>query len=138
MRFLYSDPVLAWRAAVPPIGWGLMRAASTQAFSGGEMPDWWLDGLRANFARPATLLTYRSEMFNIEGELHAAKISVPTLILHGDDDRLAPVAIGRYLDTVIPDSRLIETPGGSHMIPVTHADPLADAIVAFELETGTE
>jgi non-heme chloroperoxidase len=136
MRFLYSDPVLVWRASVPPIGWGLMQAASTRAFSGGEMPDWWIDGLKANFARQNTLLTYRSEMFTFDGELKPEAIGVPTLILHGDDDLLAPVAIGRYLDTVIPDSRLIETPGGSHMIPVTHAEELADAIVAFQVETS--
>jgi pimeloyl-ACP methyl ester carboxylesterase len=112
-----------------------MEAASTQAYSGGEMPDWWLDGLKANFARKNTLLTYRGEMFTIDGDLEPEQITLPTLILHGDDDRLAPVAIGRYLDEVIPGSKLIETPGGSHMIPVTHAEELADAIIAFEAAT---
>jgi pimeloyl-ACP methyl ester carboxylesterase len=49
----------------------------------------------------------------------------------GDDDRLAPVSIGRYLHTKIPNSTLHEIEGGSHMLPVTHAAKMADEIAAF-------
>ena len=58
-------------------------------------------------------------------------IALPTLILHADDDRLAPVAIARYLHTLIPNSKLVEYPGASHMLLVTHAADLADRIVGF-------
>jgi len=132
MKFLYSDPVLAWRSRVPPITDGLIAVSSEQAFSGQPQPDWWIPGVQANFARPETVLTYRGEMFSIEaGGFHAERIAIPTLLLHGDDDRLAPLAISEYLATVIPQSELRVTPGGSHMLPVTHAEALARAIVAF-------
>ena len=77
-------------------------------------------------------------MFQLaEGEpLDAFRIDLSTLLLHGDDDRLAPVAISEYLDTVIPNSQLIVTPGGSHMLPVTHAEALADAIALFATESA--
>lgn len=137
MRVLYSDPVLRWRTAVPPLGIGLMRAVSEQAFSGQPQPAWWLDGLRANFSDWDTLVTYRSEMAGVgsdaesSSEFPADRVGVPTLILHGDDDRLAPIAIARYLHSVMPASELVEVAGGSHMIPVTHAPLLADRIAAF-------
>lgn len=40
---------------------------------------------------------------------------MPTLIIHGDDDRPPPLAIGEY----------------SHALPVTHPEKLADWIVSF-------
>ena len=136
MTFLNSDPVLRWRVAVPSTGVFLMRAGSDMAFSGGPQPDWWLDGLRANFERWDTLLAFRGEMSGVSAasvaaDFDPAAIDVPVLILHGDDDRSAPVEIGRYLDTVIPGSALVELEGGSHMLPVTHAAWIANRIAAF-------
>jgi len=133
MRLFYSDAVLRWRTRVPPLGVRLMEVLSDRAFSGGPQPDWWLAGLRANFSRWGTLLTYRGEMMSIGSSLKPAKIRAPTLLIHGDDDRLAPIAIARYLATTIPGATLEEFPGGSHMLPVTHSAELADQIVRFSL-----
>jgi pimeloyl-ACP methyl ester carboxylesterase len=139
MGFLNSGPVLAWRAAVPSTNVAMMRALSGVAFSGGAQPDWWLTSLRANLARPETITAYRSEMSGIVDSsaeagpprFAADTIAVPTLFLHGDDDRLAPVTIARHLHTQIPNSKLHEIAGGSHMLPVTRADEVADLIAAF-------
>ena len=59
------------------------------------------------------------------------KLELPTLILHGDNDQLAPVSIARYLHELIPNSRLVEFAGGSHMLPVTHAAEIAEEIAEF-------
>ncbi len=132
MRVLYSDPVLAWRRRVPAVGRGLIEALSMQAYSEKPMPDWWIPGLVANFARLETLLTYRGEMFTIvEGDFDPTRISMPTLLVHGDDDRLAPVAIATYLGSVIPSAETRIVPGGSHMLPVLEAELVADAITSF-------
>jgi pimeloyl-ACP methyl ester carboxylesterase len=136
MTLMNSEPVLRWRAAVPPTGVALMRAGSDMAFSGGPQPDWWLEGLRANFERWGTLMAYTGEMggvasASIDATFDPESILQPVLILHGDDDWAAPVEIGRYLHTVIPRSELIEIEGGSHMLPVTHAAEIADRIAAF-------
>ena len=135
MRFFYSDGVLRWRNSIPPMSVGLMQVLSNEAFSDGPQPTWWLDGLRANFSRWDTLVTFREEMFGMTPESVAdfdlAKIQVPTLILHGDDDRLAPVSIARYLAPRIEGARFVEYPGASHMLPVTHADEIAGEIAVF-------
>ena len=124
---------------MPPLATGLISALSAVAFSEGPMPDWWIPGVVANMQRPETVEAYAGEMFHLADggdEFPADRIAVPTLLLHGDDDRLAPVSIARYLVTVIPGAELQEVAGGSHMLPVTHADAMADAIVAFEAGTG--
>ena len=57
-------------------------------------------------------------------------------LIHGDEDRNAPVAIARYLSTVIPNADYMEVAGASHMLPVTQPDVLAKAIRAF-VDGGT-
>ena len=43
------------------------------------------------------------------------KIAVPTLVMHGDDDRLIPVADGHAFAAAIPGARLITYPGVGHV-----------------------
>jgi non-heme chloroperoxidase len=143
MKLMNSEPVLRWRVAVPVTGVTLMKALSQIAFSGQPQPAWWLEGLRGNFARWETLMAYVGEMSGIPGDGDAgpaafapATIELPALILHGDDDQLAPVEIGRYMHSLIPNSELVEYPGGSHMLPVTHAADMADRIAVFSAPPG--
>ena len=136
MTLMNSEPVLRWQWAVPPMGVALMEAGSHMAFSGGPQPAWWLEGLRANFGRWDTLAAYSGEIRGVSGasinaKFEPASILQPVLILHGDDDQAAPVEIGRYLNSVIPRSELIEIKGGSHMLPVTHTKEIAERITAF-------
>ncbi len=106
------------------------------AFSGQPMPEWWIPGVVANFQRWDTFLTNRGELFGLDPDagFDYGEIDVPTLLLHGDDDRLADIAISRYLVTLIPDATLLETPSGSHMLPVTHAPEMAGQIVSSGAE----
>jgi non-heme chloroperoxidase len=133
MALLYSEPMLYWRAAVPPVSRGLQSVLSDVAFNSGPQPDWWANDLAANFSRFDTVLTYKGEMFaDIETEgFVPGSIEVPTLIIHGDRDQLAPVEIGRYLASKIPHAEYVEIVDGSHMLPVTHANQLAEAIREF-------
>ena len=101
-----------------------MGVLSDQAFSGKAQPAWWMEGLVENFSRWETVLVYRAEMFapiNAEG-FAPDQIAVPVRILHGDDDRLAPVGIRRYLSEQIPGASYSEIAGGSHMLPVTQPE----------------
>jgi len=128
-----GDAILRWVGWVPPAGAALQRVVSVEAFSGQPQPDWWITNLAANFATPHTRTSWVAEGAAIasSGEFRAHELAVPTLLIHGDDDRLAPLAIGEYVHAQIPGSRLEIVPGGSHMLPVTHAGQLADWIVAF-------
>ena len=133
IRILYSNPFVRWRSTVPPVSRALQSVLSDAAFSGGPQPDWWKEDLAANFSRWATLLTYRNEVLSDidPNGFDPALIKQPTLIVHAEDDQLAPVAIGRYLAVKIPDADYREIPGASHMLPITHANALSKLITRF-------
>jgi pimeloyl-ACP methyl ester carboxylesterase len=58
--------------------------------------------------------------------------TVPTLILHGDADRiLPPEATSRRQAKLIKGARLVELPGGPHGVLWTHADRVNSELVAF-------
>jgi pimeloyl-ACP methyl ester carboxylesterase len=132
LAWLFSDPVLAWLHAVPPLARGLRAGISRVAFSDGPQPDWWLPETNANFARPGVAQTWRNEgdAFATTPLPDPTGLPLPVLVVHGTDDRLAPVAIGRELARRAPQARLVLVPDGSHMLPVTHVELLADEILA--------
>jgi len=132
VAWLFSDPVLAWLHAVPPAAHGLRAAISREAFSGAASPDWWLPTLNASFARPGVARTWREEgaAFMVGPIPDPTGLALPIVVVHGTDDRLAPVAIGRELARRAPHARLVLVPDGSHMLPVTHGELLADEILA--------
>ncbi len=47
---------------------------------------------------------------------------IPTLVLSGTHDRIAPPASGRALATAIPGARYIEYDDAGHGLPIQHAD----------------
>jgi len=42
-------------------------------------------------------------------------VRVPTLILHGSEDRIVPREVPSYLAAMIPTARLVEVPGAGHL-----------------------
>ena len=61
-----------------------------------------------------------------------ARIDVPTLVLHGDDDRILPLAVtaGRTHE-LVKGSRLVVVPGGPHGLTWTHASEVNRAMLEF-------
>jgi len=60
------------------------------------------------------------------------KNNVPTLILHGDADRiLPPDATSRRQAKLIKDCKFVELPGGPHGVLWTHADRINSELVKF-------
>src|SRR5688572_8576872 len=60
------------------------------------------------------------------------KNTVPTLILHGDADRiLPPDATSRRQAKMIKNVKYVELPGGPHGVLFTHADQINSELVAF-------
>ena len=54
-----------------------------------------------------------------------------TLILMGDDDQIVPLANGKFLKTLIPNSELIVMEGGGHLFLLSHKDESVSAISEF-------
>lgn len=61
-----------------------------------------------------------------------AKIDVPTLVIHGDDDQIVPYAIsGKLTAELVPDATLLTYEGGAHGLPDTARDRLHADLLAF-------
>ena len=61
----------------------------------------------------------------------AASIRVPTHVIHGARDVLAPVAAGRWLATAIPGAVLLEIPDAAHIPFFTHRDAFVRTLETF-------
>ncbi|HSY14587.1 MAG TPA: alpha/beta hydrolase [Jatrophihabitantaceae bacterium] len=60
------------------------------------------------------------------------KIDVPTLLVHGDADRILPYpATAARLPGLIKDLELVTVEGGPHNIAWTHPDEVNDALLTF-------
>ncbi len=57
--------------------------------------------------------------------------TMPTLLLHGDQDGSAPIAGARVTAAAIPASRLVEYPGQPHGLFLTERDRLTGDLLAF-------
>lgn len=61
-----------------------------------------------------------------------AAITVPTLIVHGDADRIVPIGVsGEQSATLIAGSRLEVLPGAPHGLTATHGDKLNALLLEF-------
>lgn len=63
-------------------------------------------------------------------------IAAPTLVLHGEDDPLIPVAHGHATAAAIPGAKIKTIPGWGHDLPVDLADEIAAAIAAHAKGEG--
>ncbi len=59
------------------------------------------------------------------------RLRVPTLICHGTNDEVVPVANARLLEEKIRDSRLELFEGGSHLFFIEEADAVNERLLAF-------
>jgi non-heme chloroperoxidase len=61
-----------------------------------------------------------------------ARIDVPTLVIHGDADRIVPLeAAGARTAKLVKGARLVVVKGGPHCITWTHADEVNSELVSF-------
>jgi pimeloyl-ACP methyl ester carboxylesterase len=60
-----------------------------------------------------------------------AKLALPTLVIHGDNDPLIPLEAGIMTARTIPSARLEIIKGMGHALPTPHWPQIIDAISAF-------
>lgn len=61
-----------------------------------------------------------------------AKVDVPALVIHGDDDQIVPFSVGGQRSAqLIQDARLIVYEGGAHGLPDTERDRLHTDLLVF-------
>jgi non-heme chloroperoxidase len=63
------------------------------------------------------------------------KVSVPTLVIHGDADAIVPIeGSGMRTHRAVPHSKFVRVSGGPHGLNVSHAQAFNDALLAFLAE----
>src|SRR3989454_550724 len=97
--------------------------------SEGVRDSFWLQGMMAGF--PASYFCIKAFSETDQSE-DLKKIDVPTLILHGDDDQIVPIA-----DSALLSARLVERAtlkvykGASHGLCTMHKDQVNEDLLAF-------
>lgn len=110
----------------------LPGAFADPAFANDEAIDRYWELLRYPGNRAATIERFATPPDNA-APARLARLTMPTLILWGSEDRLIPASSGRWLADHIPGSRLIIYPGIGH-IPMEEAADRSAADVATFLE----
>lgn len=59
------------------------------------------------------------------------QISVPTLVMHGDEDRMVPVENGKLLAARIPGAKFHLIPGAGHIITTDQPEVVDDEVLRF-------
>ena len=116
-NFYNSDPLLGNRVSkeVMHASWNL--AASASATASLACVSTWIEDFRKDVAR----------------------IDVPTLVIHGDEDRIVPLASsGERTAKLIKGARLAVVKGGPHAITWTHAEEVNAELLSFLGESATQ
>jgi class 3 adenylate cyclase len=68
---------------------------------------------------------------------HLPAISVPTMVIHLEDNYMVPPVFGRYIADSIPGARFALVAGNDHMFMRHYADPVIDVVERFVTGTRT-
>jgi len=97
--------------------------------SQGLRDTFWLQGMQAGFNAVYECIKVFSET-DLTEDLR--NIDVPTLILHGDDDQIVPIADSALLSAKIVKNATLKVYGGApHGMPATHKDQINADLLAF-------
>ena len=120
-------------------GWGRATGGTFELLAPGRVADdrfrsWWIRSSRLQLDSDQVAQILRVTM---ERDLRPllSQITVPTLVLHREENRFIEVGAGRYLAEHIPSAKFVMLPGGDHHYFVGDLDGLADEIEEFL--TGT-
>lgn len=89
--------------------------------------------LEASFCRNDPVIAHLSAKvaFLSDHRDDLAGVTIPSLILQSDDDVVAPVAVGRYMHAVMPQSELVVLGSGGHCPHLSAPALLAETINAY-------
>lgn len=86
----------------------------------------WRPDYRKSFPNAAEWITSMAASPGLPVE----RIVAPTLLIWGDADAISPVAVGRHLESRMPNARLHVVPGGDHAVAQAKPDLVAELIAA--------
>jgi non-heme chloroperoxidase len=97
--------------------------------SQGLIHSWWLQGMMSGHKNAYDCIKAFSETDFTED---LKKIDVPTLIIHGEDDQIVPIANSALLSSkLVKGAELKIYPGGTHSLGDTSKDQLNEDLLEF-------
>jgi non-heme chloroperoxidase len=97
--------------------------------SEGIREHWWLQGMMGGMKAHYDCIKAFSETDFTED---LKKIDVPTLVMHGDDDQIVPIAASGLMSAkIVKNATLKVYPGFPHGMPATNADQINADLLAF-------
>ncbi len=97
--------------------------------SEGIREKWWLQGMMGGMK--AAMTASRPSLKQISLRI-LKKFDVPTLILHGEDDQIVPIAAAAPLSAkLVKGATLKIYPGFPHGMPTTNSDQINADLLAF-------
>jgi non-heme chloroperoxidase len=97
--------------------------------SEGLREKWWLQGMMGGMKAGYDCIKAFSETDFTED---LKKIDVPTLVMHGDDDQLVPIAASSLMSAkIVKNATLKVYPGFPHGMPTSNADVINADLLAF-------
>jgi non-heme chloroperoxidase len=97
--------------------------------SQGLRDSFWLQGMQAGFKGVFDCIKAFSETDQTDD---LRKLTVPTLLIHGDDDQIVPIgASAQAAVKIAPNARLKVYPGAPHGLCSTHKDQINADLLAF-------
>ena len=82
-------------------------------------------------ARPEAYMAQLQGILAWESYSRLPQINVPTLVIHGENDRLVPVGNGKLIASRIPGAKLVLLANASHIYPTDQTEASHHAILEF-------
>lgn len=112
-------------AGGPFFGFNRAGAKASQ----GMIDSFWAQGMQGGHKNTYDCIKAFSETDFTED---LKKFDVPTLVIHGDDDQIVPIAAAGLMSArIVPEAQLIVYSGAPHGLTDTHKDKLNNDLLAF-------
>lgn len=89
---------------------------------------------RRTFPTAAGYFAQVQGIFAFEARSRLPRLKVPTLVVHGESDRLVPPENGRRIAKLISGAKLVMLPQASHIFPTDQPEAAHQAILSFLAE----
>ena len=86
---------------------------------------------RVHSPPPLAALSPIQSAAQYDARARAATVHTPTLVIHGEEDRLSPIANARSLAAHLGSARLVPLPGAGHAVVVEAAEAVTAAVQEF-------
>lgn len=83
------------------------------------------------FARPEAYMAQLQAILTWEAYSRLPQITAPTIVIHGEHDRLVPPANGKIIADRIPGAKLVMIPNASHILSTDQPDAVHHAVLDF-------